>query len=103
MRLQITKNSSEKLRPKFVFKTQTPKKFIQGTYYEDAEWGIRIVTADEPIAWVKNCKTGWPILKADARCLGKGKDGHYYWIRNGEKPIVGGKSYPSIWSENEIP
>lgn len=103
MIIQIPKPNSEKGRRKFVFRKAHISDLIQGAYYEDAEWGIRIVTTDEPLAWVKDCRTGWPIPKSEANCLGKGKDGHYYWIRKGYRQISGNKTYPSVWAKNELP
>lgn len=74
-----------------------------GPYYEDAAWGVRIVTRDIPRAWVKDCRTGQPLPKEQARLVGRGKDGKYYWIKIGEKTYLGEKSYASTWSEGEIP
>jgi len=70
---------------------------------ERINFGILNVTTDETIQWVKNCRTGWSILRQDAELLGKGEDGEYYWKRKGEKVPVGLKSYASTWKEGEMP
>jgi hypothetical protein len=66
-------------------------------------WGILNVSTDTVEQWVKNCKTGWAILRKDAELIGKGKDGHYYWRKKGDKVMVGMKTYPSVWAEGELP
>lgn len=76
---------------------------VLGVWYEDAAWGIRIVHREKPRAWVKDCKTGQPILREDARCLGRGKDGFYYWLKKGESIYMGEKSHASNWKPNEVP
>lgn len=100
---------ASKKRTHFVFqKTPAPLK-IQGTdsalgvWYEDAAWGVRIVHSDQPRAYVKDCRTGSPILKEDARCLGRGKDGNYYWLKRNERTYIGEKSHASVWAEGEVP
>ncbi len=70
---------------------------------ERINFGILNVTTDETIQYVKNCKTGWPILRMDAELVGKDKDDQYLWKRKGERVTPELRNYPSVWKEGEQP